>query len=228
MPLGPYDSCRLIASNLYSTVRDPFTENARIDHDKAYSIFYETQVLADIFIDLELEAVDRILTKIQPEYLKISERIHTDDPELSHDWLNQQSDEFKLWWKVREIGSKGRRTGTGITGYADMLAALGKNYGDSEVTDEIFKLKLKAELDASTDLAILHGAFPIWDRDKEMSLMSEGEGGLPVKDGETYMLSGTNKWYNFLLKTYPEQAIKMYNYGRRNSGLSLAALNSNI
>ena len=239
LPLGAYDSCRLIASNLFSLVVNPFSSHSYIDWELAYKVFYETQILADIFVDLEIEAVDRILTKIQPEYSKVIDRIHIDLPELSYEWLKDQSDEFKLWWKIRETGKNGRRTGTGITGYADMLAAIGKNYGDEEITEEIFKLKLQAELDASIDLAILNGAFPLWGENKEFKSITYDYNlailnrAFPLWGGNKEFKSITsdyrdivedngkplNSWYEFIYNTFLEQWDKMRKYGRRNAGL---------
>lgn len=135
IPLSPYDSCRLIASNLYSLVDMPFTTNATINENKAYSVFYEAQIIGDILVDLELEHVQRIIDSTQGK-------------------------EKKLWENIKDIGKSGRRTGVGILGLGDMYAALGVNYGDELVTDYIMSLKQKAELDATIDLAIINGAFP--------------------------------------------------------------------
>ena len=206
LPLGAYDSCRLIASNLYSLVKNPFSSRAYIDWSLAYEVFYETQILADIFVDLELEAVDRILKKINSKY-------NGDIENLDH-----VSDEFKLWWKIRETGKNGRRTGTGITGYADMLAAIGKNYGDEEITEKIFKLKLQAELDASIDLAILNGAFPLWDKNKEFKSITSDYRDIVEDNGKPL-----NSWYEFIYNTFLEQWDKMRKYGRRNAGISTVA-----
>ena len=109
--------------------------------------------------------------------------------------------------KIREIGSKGRRTGTGITAYGDMLAALYKPYGDTYITDLIFNIKLQAELDASIDMAILRGAFPLWDKNKEY--IDKNNSG--------------NEWYEFISLNYTEQHKRMYQYGRRNAGLLMLA-----
>lgn len=208
LPLGAYDSCRLIASNLFSLVKNPFSCSAYIDWSLAYEVFYETQILADIFVDLELEAVDRILRKIDPEY----------DPKnlekFKENSMGVVSDEFKLWWKIRETGKNGRRTGTGITGYADMLAAIGKNYGDEEITEKIFKLKLQAELDASIDLAVLNGAFPLWDKDKEFESITNDYRDTVEDNGRP-----SNNWYEFIYNTFPEQWSRMRKFGRRNAGL---------
>lgn len=145
IPLSPYDSCRLIASNLYSLVDMPFTENASINDDKAYSIFYEAQIIGDILVDLELEHVQRIIDSTEGK-------------------------EKELWENIKEIGRSGRRTGVGLLGLGDMFAALNLPYGDIETTDYIMKLKQEAELDATIDLAVINGAFPDYNRDLEYKI----------------------------------------------------------
>jgi ribonucleoside-diphosphate reductase alpha chain len=140
------DSCRLIAINLYSFVNEPFTPQAWFDHERFAAVTYEAQRLMDDLVDLELEAVDRILAKIvsdpEPDELKRTER--------------------ETWELLRDTGKKGRRTGLGFTGLADALAALGLKY-DSDAairaTEEIMRSKCRAEFDSSIDLAIERGAF---------------------------------------------------------------------
>lgn len=210
--LSGYDSCRLILTNLYSFVDNPFTENAKFNENLAYQTFYETQVLADDLVDLELEAIDRILTKINPNWIKDKETYVQLDP--NHDWYDNQTDEFKLWWKMRDIGERGRRSGTGITAYGDMMAALGLPYGSEEMTEKIFSLKLQAELDASIDMAIIRGTFPDWNINLEFDNYQETD---------TDPTKGLNSWYEFILKKYPEQAGRMINHGRRNAGISTVA-----
>ena len=144
IPLSPHDSCRLIASNLYSLVKNPFTANAQIDEKLAYKVFYEAQIIGDILVDLELEAVQKIID--------ITEGA-----------------EKQLWENIKEIGQNGRRTGVGILGYGDMCAALGIPYGDAKITDYIMKLKMTAELDATIDLAIINGSFPAYDKKLEFN-----------------------------------------------------------
>ena len=189
IPLSPYDSCRLIASNLYSLVDAPFTDFAEIDESKAYSIFYEAQIIGDILVDLELEHVQRIIDSTQGK-------------------------EKELWENIKEIGKSGRRTGVGILGLGDMYAALNLPYGDEETTEYIMKLKQAAELDATTDLAIINGSFPSYDRNLEFSNYQETDEGLTI---------GNNVWYNFLIEEYPEQFQRMLQYGRRNVSFSTIA-----
>lgn len=204
--LSGLDSCRLILSNLYSLIKNPFEKESKFDEVLGYSVFYFTQILADALVDLEIEAIDRVLNKIQPDYEKFIRGYNT-----VSDFLSEQSEEFKLWWKIREIGEKGRRTGTGITAYGDMCAALGLKYGDKELTESVFKTKLRAELDSTTDLAIILEPFPLWDKTKEFEFYGENE------------IKGRNEWYQFIIDELPIQAKRMAYWGRRNSGISTVA-----
>lgn len=184
IPLSSYDACRLIAVNVYNLVTSPFTEKAQLDEDLVYKVFYEAQIIADTLVDIELEHIERIIAL---------------------------EDEQELWKKVYEIGKNGRRTGTGITALGDMCAALGVSYGDSETVEKLMYLKLKAELDASIDLAIVEGAFPAWDNSKEF------------EESSFIDFEGKNDWYKFIAENYPDQAFRMTLYGRRNISLSTIA-----
>lgn len=184
IPLSSYDACRLIAVNVYNLVTSPFTENAYLNEDLAYKVFYEAQIIADTLVDIELEHIERIIAL---------------------------EDEQELWKKVYEIGKNGRRTGTGITALGDMCAALGVSYGDAETVEKLMFLKLKAELDASIDLAIVEGTFPAWDKSKEFEELSFID------------FEGKNDWYKFIAENYPDQAFRMSLYGRRNISLSTIA-----
>lgn len=144
------DSCRLIAVNLYSFVKNPFTPQAEFDYDEFYKKIYETQHLMDDLVDLELEAVDRIFNKIlsdkEPNYIK-----------------QVEIDTWKLLFKN---GKTGRRTGLGFTALADAVAALGLKFDTQEaiqVIDSIMRKKLEGEFDSSIDMAITRGAFKIFD-----------------------------------------------------------------
>jgi ribonucleoside-diphosphate reductase alpha chain len=148
------DSCRLIALNLYSFVEDPFTEKASFDHKKFYKVVYESQRLMDDLVDLELEAVDRILQKIDA------------DPEPKHIKRNER----ETWKLLQETGKKGRRTGLGFTALADTMAALGIKFDTDEAlnaVDAIMKTKFTAEFDSSIDMAITRGSFEIFNRNIE-------------------------------------------------------------
>ena len=154
IPLCPYDSCRLLAVNLYGYVRDPFTDHASFDFDLFREHIGYAQRLMDDIIDLEKEKIDTILAKIES------------DPE---------SDEIKyvehhLWEKIREKTLKGRRTGLGITGEGDMLAALGLRYGTKEAIDFAVKVQQTLALSAyrsSVTMAQERGAFEIYDPKRE-------------------------------------------------------------
>ncbi len=144
------DSCRLIAVNLYSFVRDPFTEQASFDFEKFYKVVYESQHLMDNLVDLELEAIDRILKKIEA------------DPEPQ--FIKQV--EIDTWKLLSDNGKKGRRTGLGFTALADMVAALGMDFDGAEagmLIDEVMRMKLRAEFDSSVDMAIERGPFEVFD-----------------------------------------------------------------
>jgi ribonucleoside-diphosphate reductase alpha chain len=154
IPLCPYDSCRLLAINLYSYVTNPFKEEARFDADLfTRHANYALRIMDDI-IDLEIEKIDAILHKIE---------IDPEDSEIKRA-------ERMLWEKIHEKTLKGRRTGIGITAEGDMLAALGTRYGSEEAINfstEVHKLLAIETYHASVDLAGERGAFPIYDAEKE-------------------------------------------------------------
>jgi len=148
------DSCRLIAINLFSFVDQPFTDKASFDHKKFYKVVYESQRLMDDLVDLELEAVDKILDKIKG------------DPEPS----KIKQNEIDTWELLKETGRKGRRTGLGFTALADAMAALGLKFDSSEAIEEvdgIMRSKISAEFDSSVDMAIERGQFEIFNRNIE-------------------------------------------------------------
>lgn len=160
------DSCRLIALNLFNFVTDPFTPEARFDSEKFYRYTYEAQRLMDDLVDLELEAVQRILAKIaedkEPSYIK--------------------QVEVETWNLLYKAGKRGRRTGLGFTALADMLAGLGLAFDSEEtlkVTEEIMRLKCHAEFDSSVDMAIERGRFedfnPAIEKQSEFVQMLEKE-----------------------------------------------------
>ncbi|MFR7708297.1 MAG: adenosylcobalamin-dependent ribonucleoside-diphosphate reductase, partial [Alistipes inops] len=154
IPLCPYDSCRLLAINLYSYVDDPFTPQAKFDFDKFRSHVEAAMRLMDDIIDLELEKIDIIYNKIKH------------DPED----LDIRRVELSLWEKIREKALKGRRTGLGITAEGDMLAALGLTYGTDEAIAfavEVQKTLAVEAYRASVKMARERGAFPMYDNLKE-------------------------------------------------------------
>lgn len=154
IPLCPYDSCRLLAINLFGYVKNPFTPDAYFDWELFESDVQIAQRYMDDIIDLELEKINAILAKIES------------DPE---DELLKLY-EINLWKNIKEMTIKGRRTGLGVTAEGDMLAALGLRYGTDEATDfsdEVHKtLKLNAYR-SSVIMAKERGAFPIYNFYKE-------------------------------------------------------------
>lgn len=154
IPLCPYDSCRLLAINLYSYVENPFTQDAFFNSGLFIEHVHKAQRIMDDLIDLELEKVDKILQKIEsdPEIEAIKER------------------ERKLWLNIREKAVQGRRTGFGITAEGDMLAALGTRYGSEEAIDfsvEVHKILAIEAYRSSVILARERGPFPIYDTERE-------------------------------------------------------------
>ena len=154
IPLCPYDSCRLLAINLYSYVDNPFTPQATFNFELFKKHVAMAQRFMDDIIDLELEKIDAILNKI------------ANDP---------QSDEVKyterhLWEKIKHKTAQGRRTGVGITAEGDMLAALGLRYGTEEATEMAVKVQQTLALSAyasSVNMAKERGAFPVYDAKRE-------------------------------------------------------------
>ena len=156
IPLCPYDSCRLLAINLYSYVVNPFKPNAYFDFDLFKKHVALAQRIMDDIIDLELEKIERIMHKID------------EDPE---------NDEVKraervLWEKIYKESGQGRRTGVGITAEGDMLAALGLRYGTEEATEFSEKVHKTVALGAyrsSVEMAKERGAFEIYDNKREQN-----------------------------------------------------------
>jgi len=154
IPLCPYDSCRLLAINLYSYVDHPFTAKAKFNLEKFKKHVGFAQRIMDNIIDLEIEKIDQILNKIQS------------DPEAAGTKIN----EYELWEKIKVKCIEGRRTGVGITAEGDMLAALGLRYGSDKAIDFSAKLHQQLALAAyrsSVELAKDRGAFTIYDTEKE-------------------------------------------------------------
>ena len=154
IPLCPYDSCRLIAVNLYSYVDNPFTPEASFNFDKFRDHIAKAQRLMDDLIDLELEKVNKILAKIDS------------DPESD----DIKSVERNLWLNIKMKCLEGRRTGLGITAEGDMLAAMGLRYGTDEATD--FAVKVQRTLactayGSSVTMAKERGSFPLYDANRE-------------------------------------------------------------
>lgn len=143
IPMGPFDSCRLIHINLSSYIINPFTDKAHIDEELLYMHSYEAMRLADDLVDLEIEAVDRIINTVKND---------TDDTE------------FKLWSRIKETAIQGRRAGLGFTGLADAIAMLGLKYDSDEgiqKVEQLMKIMFKGQLDSNIDMAVERGKFPV-------------------------------------------------------------------
>jgi ribonucleoside-diphosphate reductase alpha chain len=192
-PMAVGDTCRLILENLYSFVNNPFEDTAEIDFDKLYEVSYIQLILGDILVDLEIKYIDRIIEKIKSDNI----------PD------NEKQIEMDIWYVVKDMAESGRRVGCGITGLGDMLAACNLKY-DSEdalkTTDKVMRQKMKAEIDASIDLAILFGSFCGFDTNLEFP---NGEGG--------------NSFFKMMLEEFPEETKRMIKYGRRNVNWSTIA-----
>lgn len=154
IPLCPYDSCRLLAINLYSYVVNPFKEDAYFDFDLFKKHVEVAQRIMDDIIDLEIEKIDKILAKI------------IEDPETGE----VKSTEKHLWEKIRTKTLQGRRTGVGITAEGDMIAAMGLRYGTDEATsfaEEVQRTLAVAAYRSSVEMAKERGAFEIFDMKRE-------------------------------------------------------------
>ena len=154
IPLCAYDSCRLMAINLYSYVDHPFSEDATFNFEKFEEHTRHAQRLMDDIIDLELEKIDAILQKIDS------------DPEAE----DIKHTERELWKKIRHKCEEGRRTGIGITAEGDMLASLGLRYGSPEAIEMATRVQKSLTLNvyqSSVDLARERGAFGIYDASRE-------------------------------------------------------------
>jgi ribonucleoside-diphosphate reductase alpha chain len=187
--LSPNDSCRLMAINLYSFVQNKFTEDASFDYEKLAEVSYKAQHLMDSMIDIELGQIDKIISKIE------------NDPESEA----VKSIELTLWKNIKEAARNGRRTGLGITGLGDALAALNVRYGSPEsirITEAIYREMTINAYRATIDMAETRGAFEVFDYEKE-------------------------KQHPYLLRVIselgPEYLKKWKKFGRRNIALTTTA-----
>lgn len=186
IPMQPFDACRLLARNLYTLVKNPFTKEAKLIYEEIYKAFYLQLIIGDLLIDLEIDYLNRIIDKISK----------TNEPN------ELKKSELELWTKIKNTAQSGRRCGAGFTAFADMLAALNMPYYSKDITEFIFNTKMKAELDATIDMAKLYGSF----------------------DGYDAQLESTTQYIqNVIAKEFPEQYEQMIKYGRRNVSWSTAA-----
>ncbi len=184
IPLCPYDSCRLLAVNLLSYVENPFTPQARFNFDLFKQHAAKAMRMMDDIIDLELEKVELIINKVAAD---------PEEADIRHV-------EYELWKKIREMATKGRRTGLGITAEGDMLAALGLRYGSDEAIEFAVKIQKTLALEAyraSVVMAEERGPFPVYDAARE-------------KD---------NPMIGRIREADPELYARMVEHGRRNIAL---------
>lgn len=186
IPLCPYDSCRLLAINLYSYVKKPFTKDAEFDFELFKAHVQMGQRLMDDLIDLEMEKIERILAKIdsdpEPEDIKRVEK--------------------ELWLNIKMKCLEGRRTGFGITAEGDMLAAMGLTYGTDEATDfavEVQKTLACSAYRSSAIMAQERGAFPIYNT--KLEAKNPFIARLREADPELYDLMAKNGRRNIALLT---------------------------
>lgn len=152
--LSAYDSCRLMFVNLWNFVVDPFTAKARFDVQRFSRVVKIAQRLMDDLIDLEIEAIDKIISKVES------------DPEPQ----SVKQVELDMWRRIKRACIDGRRTGLGITGLGDMLAGLGIKYGSEEsiaVTETVYRELAVNSWISSAEMARDRGAFPVYDRKLE-------------------------------------------------------------
>ncbi len=177
IPLCPYDSCRLLAINLYSYVEKPFTKQAKFNFDKFKEHVAAAQRIMDDIIDLEIEKIDSILAKIAA------------DPE---DFETKRT-EHKLWEKIKHKAELGRRTGLGITAEGDMLAALNLRYGTESATDfseEIHQTIAVEAYRSSVNMAKERGPFQVFDplREKENPFVNR------IREADPELVEDMEKW----------------------------------
>lgn len=154
IPLCPYDSCRLLAINLFNYVENPYTEKAKFNMPLFKKHAAAAQRIMDDIVDLEMEKIDAIIDKIEKD---------PESPEVKNTELN-------LWKKIKEKCTEGRRTGVGITAEGDMLASLGYRYGTDEALSFSVKVHKNLAIEAyrsSVAMAKDRGAFPIYDSIRE-------------------------------------------------------------
>lgn len=197
--MQPYDSCRLLALNLSSYVKNPFTSYAIFDRDQYYKDCYEQLWTGNMLVELEIAYVQKIIDKIN----------------ASNEPSEYKDSELNLWKKIQTTAKKGRRCGCGFLALGDMFAMMGYGYGSEkslEFVEKIMKIKMRAELNATIDLAIIDKPFDGYNFFEEYNY-----------EGETYFISASNKFYQFLIDTYPSEVERMRMYGRANISWSTVA-----
>lgn len=193
------DTCRLIALNMFGAMGFPFTKRAFFDFREWYDMCYNGMRLMDDLVDLEVEAMNKIIKKVSE-----------DDSEP----YNIRETEIDMWNELKNNAINGRRTGLGLTALGDVIAALGMRYDSEEAImffEDVCKVKLGAELDSMMDMAEERGAFPLWNRELEAQLAEQHD-----------------TFYHMIKKEFPEKWERMQKVGRRNISWSTIAPGGSI
>lgn len=196
--MQPFDACRLLCLNLLSIIDNPYTSSAKINYSRLLEYSSVMMEMADAIVDLEIEYIERIISKI------------LSDPEPYEEKLI----ELDLWKKIKKVAASSRRTGNGITGLGDLFAAINIPYDSKEalvVAHEVMKTKMRGELQTSINLSKLKGPFTGYDFSLEFGYDS------------TNKLVGKNKFFQMLVDEFPDLVTKMMLHGRRNISWSTVA-----
>ena len=186
------ESCRLIAINMLSFIDKPFTKDAKLNVNSVYDVTYDAMRLGDDLVDLENEAVRRILDVVKDDKYAVD-----------------------VWTGILEKGENGRRCGLEFTAMSDMCAAMGYKFCTEEANQfikKVCKLMMSAVLDCQTDMAIERGTFPDYDKELETNNNIKDEWGTPYY----------NEWFRFIYSEYPGRYEQMKNNGRRNISFTTA------
>lgn len=210
-PLTAGDTCRLMHYNLNTFVKERFSAGAYIDYDEMFDTFYKVMWLGDDVIELEVEAIGRIISKLEGE----------------GDGGSPMAD---FWRNVQNVAQFGRRVGIGISGLGDMYASLGVPYGEPEVTKKVFSTMLEALLTASTDLAVLKGEAPCFYDDDIKPLFGFGFRNFVrslvercVRFNTADDMKPRDEWEEFVSGEFPELWKRMRAVGRRNVSVNTVA-----
>ena len=186
------ESCRLIAINMLSFIDKPFTKDAKLNVNRVYDTTYDAMRLGDDLVDLENEAVRKILDVVKDDKYAVD-----------------------VWTGILEKGENGRRCGLEFTAMSDMCAAMGYKFctkESNEFIEKVCKLMMSAVLDCQTDMAIERGTFPDYDKELETNNNIKDEWGTPYH----------NEWFRFIYSEYPGRYEQMKNNGRRNISFTTA------
>lgn len=186
------ESCRLIAINMLSFIDKPFTKEAKLNVNRVYDITYDAMRLGDDLVDLENEAVRKILDVVKDDKYAVD-----------------------VWSDILEKGENGRRCGLEFTALSDMCAAMGYKFctkESNEFIEKVCRLMMSAVLDCQTDMALERGTFPDYDKELETNNIIKDEWGTPYN----------SEWFRFIYSEYPERYEQMKNNGRRNISFTTA------